>query len=223
MSCHVRRVMAVSVVIALIVSASPIHGQSGGSCQHSGGAPMTGSMRQNRQSTQSQQSLQSSLLGAAGGTSLTGTNPSAQQANLSSVFMLQQQQLAVSVALQQLQAQQQAAGLAPNARLQTVSEATAAAVQRKQQKALFDEPEEKSSKPEIKRMAEESDEDASSKQLWMANDIKRDTDAAQAKGDRARATKLRAIVEQRLSDIQEKYPNTPAAQDAEKIRASLYR
>ena len=183
---------------------------------------MTGSMRQNRVSTQSQQSFQSSPSAATGGSSLMGTNPSGQQANLSSVLLLQQQQLTIAVALQQFLAQQQATGLASNARLQTVNNTTVAAVQRDRQKAYFDEPEEKLSKLEIKRMAEETDEDASSKQLWMANDIKRDADAAQANGDRPRSAKLRAKVEQRLSDIQEKYPNTPAAQEAEKIRASLY-
>src|ERR1700722_14551011 len=125
MSRNVNRMTAISILTALIVTATvaPAHGQSsgsmsGGSCQHSGGAQMSGSMRQNRLSTQSQQSFQSSPIVTTGGSSLLGTNPLAQQANLSSALMLQQQQLAFSVALQRLQSigQQQVNGLAPNVR-----------------------------------------------------------------------------------------------------------
>jgi hypothetical protein len=143
--------------------------------------------------------------------------------------LMTQQQLGLSLALQQMQlagqvqaAQQQRAAAAA-LQQQSVNAAAAASMSRRKEKEQTDQPEELFAKPEFKRMAEESDEETSARQLKLAKKLKDDADWAQAEGDRVSAARMRSRVGQRLTDIVDKYPKTPAAKQAESLLESLYR
>lgn len=139
-----------------------------------------------------------------------GAGGAQQQSTLMNA-LLQQQLL---TAIQQLNAQAQAQQQPRNG---------AVANGRRQPNQWFEEPQNGLGKVEVKRMEEESDEVVSAKYLRMAKDIKTDADKAQAGGDRPRAARLRAKVEQRLADIVEKFPGTPASKEAAKLLENLYR
>ena len=204
----------------------------------SGSIQPLGTMPQSQQPAQPQQTTQLPQSLPMGGASQTGINQllqfaavSALQQQPTTVDALAQQQLQlalVSTAQQlQLAGQMQAAQLQQNALAaasrQQQGDDAAAAQRRKRQTLSVEEVEERFPKPEIKPMAQSSEEEASARQLRMAKKLKTDADLAQLGGDRAEAAKLRAKVGQRLADIVEKYPKTPAAKEADTLLETLYR
>ncbi len=240
---NMKRLTVVPVFSVLMLSLaadqarSQIAGPSAsGSRQPVGIVPTSGLMPGNQPSLPSQSNLQlpqSSALGGSAGIGLNQMLPNnpflgLQQSNsLNGLTQQQQLQLGLYSTIQQaqlgglLQAQQLQNAMAVGAALrQPVAPVSPA--RRKQQSLLYDDSEDKPAKFEIKHMEEESDEVVSAKQLKLAKYLKADADTAQFKDDRSEAAKLRAKVGQRLSDIIDKYPKTPAAKEAEKILQNLY-
>ncbi len=198
-----------------------------GSRQPVGIVPLPGLMPGNQPSVPTQSNLQSPQSLPLGGSTPLGLNQIQQNNSLLGLQQQQQLQLGLYSTIQQLQmggllqAQRQQNALAIAAALkQPVS--SAASIHRKQQSLLYSDAEDKPAKVEIKLMEEESDEVVSAKQLKLAKYLKADADTAQFKDNRTEAAKLRAKVGQRLTDIVDKYPKTPAAKEAEKILQTLY-
>jgi hypothetical protein len=196
-----------------------------------------GTTPQNQQPAQSQQPTQVPQTIPVGGASQTGVSQLLQNAAALALqqqpttldgLMQQQMQLALVSTVQQLQlaGQVQAVQLQQNALAAAARQKQTddAAAQRKKRQTLSTEDvEEIFPKPEVKKMEQTNDDDASARQLRLAKKLNTDADMALFSGDRAGAAKLRAKVGERLSDIMEKYPKTPAAKEADSLLQSLYR
>ncbi len=157
------------------------------------------------------------LLGGAG---ITGAQPG----SLADLLVQQQLQQAFYAGIQQMQvsAQAQAAQQQRAAQIAASQQQSSMATRRKERKAEPQDPDTLFAKPNIKIMEEESAEKTSARQLRLTMDIKADAERADLHGDRVEATKLRAKVGQRLTDIVDKYKGTPASKEAAKLLEDMY-
>ena len=245
---HIRRLTIVAILTTLLLgwTAEQARAQTGSSAagggKHtSGSIQPPGSTAPTRQAPQTQQPQQvvpnQALL--QGIPSQTGINQLLQYAAVSALqqqpttldgLMQQQAQLALVSTVQQLQwanqaqaIQLQQSALAAAARKQQSDDEAKAAQRRKPQTIPAEEVDAMFPKPEVRHLEHDGAEEASARQLRMAKKLNSDADMALFNGDRAESTKLKAKVSQRLADIIEKYPKTPAAKEADALIQGLYR
>jgi hypothetical protein len=242
-----QTIVAILTTLSLGLTAEQARAQISGSSAAGGGKHSSGSIQppgttaptmQTTQTQQQQQALPSQAL-AQGIPSQAGVNQLLQYAAVSALqqqpttldgLLQQQAQLALVSTVQQLQlaGQAQAIQLQQNAvaaaaRKQQEDAEARAAQRRKSQTFSADDLDSLFPKTEVKRLEHDGADEASARQLKMAKQLKTDADRALVNGERVESAKLKAKVGQRLADIIEKYPKTPAAKEADALIESLYR